>query len=68
MKVRKSSNIARIVKGDTFIDPIKGDLVTATSFPMDRRDDGTVSLPVQVDGAMRSSRRRLDASLRVKLL
>lgn len=68
MKVRKSSKIARLVKGNEFFDPKTGDLLIVNGFPVDRRDDGTISVPVIRNGSNRPSRRRFDASLRVSLV
>lgn len=69
MKVRKSAKMSRIRKGDTFVDPNTGDLVTAQSYSLwHDRKAGVVTIPLQVDGKTRSSRRRFDADLRVALI
>lgn len=65
---RKSSNMARITKGDVFICPKFGDLVIANSYAVDKRDDGTVAVPILAAGNKRASRRRYDATQRVSLM
>lgn len=69
MKVRQSSNMARIRKGDRFVCPKTGEGLQANGFACDRRGDGTISVPVvKIDAPSRSSRRRYDATVRVQLI
>lgn len=67
--MRKSSNMARLRKGDRFVDPRTGEGLQCNGFPVGRRDDGTIQVPiVKIDTPSNQTRRRFKADTRVQLI
>lgn len=65
--MRKSSNAARLHKGDIFTDPRDGEVLRCEGWPR-RADEGIHVVPVmKVDGGQRISRRRFESTQRFKL-
>lgn len=64
-KDRETAVTSRLVKGDTFFHG--ADLVEVTGHP-ERIDEDFVKVPVLVDGAARTSRRKMNAHTRVRLI